>query len=119
MQSATASSTSGASRDEGLETIREGIFELSLYLVTAARGCVDERHMYGPLRLMSAVSRLSSLYSRSGALKPDPFLVNAAKEIDENLDKVMSSEDDFVAFMDQMVIKFTDELKRRELQGNS
>jgi hypothetical protein len=110
MQSGTASSN-----DEGLDSIREGIFELSIYLVTAARGCVDERHMYGPLRLMSAVSRLSSFYSRSSALKPDPFLMNAAKEIDENLDMVMSSEDDFVTFMDQMVIKFTDELKRREL----
>lgn len=116
MQSATASSSSSGSKNEGLDSIREGIFELSIHLVTAARGCVDERHMYGPLRLMNAVSRLSSLYSRSSALRPDQFVLNAAKEIDENLDKVMSSEDDFVAFMDQMVIKFTEELKRRELK---
>ncbi len=117
MQSDTPSSSSNSSQnDEGLEQIREGIFELSIYLVTAARGCVDERHMYGPLRLMSAVSRLSNLCPKDSALKPDAFLISAAKEIDENLDKVMSSEDDFITFMDQMVIKFTDELKRRELK---
>lgn len=113
-QSASASSSN--SQGEGLEPIREGIFQLSLYLVTAARGCVDEPHMYGPLRLMNAITRLSNLYSKSNALKPDQFLTSASKEIDENLDKVMSSEDEFIAFMDKMVIEFTEELKRRELQ---
>ena len=89
------------------------IFELSLYLLTSARGCVGEPHIYGPLRLMEAISRLVDLYSTTNSLRPDPFLQMAKKEIDENKYQVMASEDDFIAFMDKLIIEFTDELKRR------
>jgi hypothetical protein len=99
-------------RHGGKESLEEGIFELSVFLLTAARGLVDERHMYGPLRLLDGISRLTNLYSRSD-LKPDPFLLKVKKQIDEKKDLVMSSEDKFVEFMDQLILEFTEELKRR------
>jgi uncharacterized protein DUF6092 len=110
MQSSTASS---ASDKTGAESLQEAIFELSLFLLTAARGCVDEPHMYGPLRLMNAINRLSGLYSKSNLLTPDQFLLKRSKEIEENIDKVMSSEDEFIAFMDKMIVEFTTEMKTR------
>ena len=89
------------------------IFELALFLITAARGCVTEPHMYGPLRLVDAVSRLTDLYSKTDLLKTDKFLLTAKEKIDANKYKVMSSSEDFIKFIDEMISEFTDELKRR------
>ena len=89
------------------------IFELSLYMLTAARGCVGEPLIYGPLRLVEGISRLVDIYSQTEGFRPDPFLLKAKKEIDENKYQVMASEENFIAFMDKLIIEFTDELKRR------
>ena len=95
---------------DGAET---HVFELSLFLITAARGCVDEPKMYGPLRLIEARSRLADIYGKSDKLKPDPFMARAKAEIDANKYQVMASEETFVAFLDRMVVEFSDEMKRR------
>lgn len=97
----------------GRDSPEDHIFELSLYLLTSARGCVGEPHIYGPLRLVEGISRLVDIYSKTNLLKPDPFLQRAKKEIDENKYQVMASEDAFIAFMDKLIVEFTDELKRR------
>lgn len=89
------------------------LFELSLFLLTAARGCVDEPKMYGPLRLVDALSRLVDIYSKTDKLEPDPFLLKAKEEIDTKKYLVMASEDDFVAFIDSLIVRFADEMKRR------
>jgi hypothetical protein len=101
-----------------LDTPEEYIFELAVFLLTAARGCVTEPHMYGPLRLVDAVSRLADLYRKTDFLKTDGFLLDAKKEIDENKYKVMSSDEEFVQFIDRMIVKFTEELKRRYGRGS-
>jgi nitroreductase len=94
-------------------TPEQYIFELALFLLTAARGCVDEPHIYGPLRLVDAVSRLTKLYSKTDLLKSDDFLIRAQKKIDENELQVMASEEAFVKFIDDLIAEFIDELKRR------
>jgi len=86
---------------------------LSLYLLTAARGCVGEPHIYGPLRLVEAISRLVDIYSTTDTIHADPFLQRAKKEIDQNKYQVMASEENFIAFMDKLIVEFTDEMKRR------
>lgn len=95
------------------KSTEERIFELSLYLLTSARGCVGEPPIYGPLRLVEGISRLVDIYSKTDSFRPDPFLQKAKKEIDENKYRVMASEEEFVAFMDKLIVEFTDELKRR------
>jgi hypothetical protein len=100
-------------KNAGEEGAEAHIFELSLFLITAARGCVDEPKMYGPLRLIEAISRLADVYGRSDKLKPDPFMAKVKAEIDANKYQVMASEETFVAFLDKMVVEFTDEMKRR------
>jgi nitroreductase len=94
-------------------TLKDGIFTLALFLVTSARGCVKEPHVYGPVRLLDAVCRLADLYSKIDAPVADDFLVAAKQKIMENDNKSMVSEDDFVKFIDDLVIQFTDELIRR------
>jgi hypothetical protein len=46
-------------------------------------------------------------------MKPDPFLVEAKKKIDVQLDTAMTSEEDFMKFIDGLVSQFAEELKKR------
>ena len=62
---------------------------------------------------MDGVSRLASLYSRTDKLKQDEFLLKAKKEIDENENLVMASEEEFIALIDRLIAEFTSELERR------
>jgi vacuolar-type H+-ATPase subunit B/Vma2 len=96
-----------------IDSPEQYIFELSLYLLTAARGCVGEPHIYGPFRLLEAISRLTDLYSKTDKLKPDEFLLKAKKEIDEKKYVMMASEEEFIALMDKLITEFTSELERR------
>ena len=112
-QAMEGSDTSSSQTSNEKETPEQYIFELALFLLTAARGCVTEPHMYGPLRLVDAVSRLTNLYSKTDLLKSDQFLIDARKKIDEKKFVVMASSEEFVKFMDDMIGQFADELKKR------
>ena len=94
------------------EQISQGVFDYTLFLLTAARGCVDEPHMYGPLRLVDAVSRIIDIFSRANLIQ-DPFLTNLKKKIDEKKFVVMESEDEFVKFIDDLIATSVEEMKRR------
>ncbi len=100
--------------DKEAETgIEAFVFEYSLFLLTAARGTIDEPKIYGALRLVDGISRLTELYSKSPAVKKDDFLLGIKAEIQANLDRVLKSEEEFARFMDGLIVKFTDEMKRR------
>jgi len=94
----------------GIETF---LFEYSLYLLTSARGTVDEPKIYGALRLVDGIVRLEHIYSKCPGLKKDKFLLEIKSEIQTNLDRVLKSEEEFAKFMDSLIAKFTDEIKRR------
>jgi hypothetical protein len=96
--------------DDGIENF---FFEYSLFLLTAARGTVDEPKIYGALRLVDAIGRLTEVYSRSDAFGKDEFLLSVKSEIEANIDTALTSEADFVRFMDRLIVKFTDEMKKR------
>lgn len=102
-----------SNRRASVDSPEQYIFELSLYLLTAARGCVGEPHIYGSFRLLEGISRLADLYSKTDKLKPDEFLLKAKKEIDEKKYRMMASEDEFIALMDRLITEFTVELERR------
>jgi len=89
------------------------LFEYSIFLVTAARGTLDEPRVYGALRLIDGITRLTELYSKTSAVKPDKFLLEVKKEIQEKLDNVMQSEEALTSFIEQLIMKFTDEMERR------
>ena len=93
--------------------IDEFIFEYSIFLITAARGTLDEPKTYGALRLLDGITRLTDLYSKSPEIKPDKFLLEIRQEIQTSLDRAMKSEEMLTEFLDGLVIKFTDEIKRR------
>jgi nitroreductase len=88
------------------------IFELSLFLLTAARGCVTEPKIYGSLRLVEAVSKLMDLRLGTVANR-DLFLIQMKKKLDRGESIVMSSEAAFLKFMDDLIVEFINELESR------
>jgi len=96
------------------KTPEQFLFEYALFLLTAAQGSMSEPHIYATLRLLDGISRLLEVYSTTNSIKSDDFLIAAKKEIDANKHKAMVSELEYQVFIDELVRKFADELKRRK-----
>lgn len=92
------------------------LFDLAVFLATSARGCVEEPHLYGPFRLIDALSRLIELSKYAACIKEDPFLARMKRVIDEKKFLVVSDREAFKAFLDSLVGEFAKELKRRSLE---
>ena len=84
-------------------------FELALYLVAAARDCLDEPHIYGPFRLIEGVSKL---LANAG---PDEFLARANETINREKYNVMGGREQFEAWLDRLLREFAAEAKRRNV----
>jgi hypothetical protein len=69
--------------------------------VVSARGCVDEPHLYGPLRLIDAASRLIGIMRREG--RSSEVLDRVQRMIEEGKHLVMYDEEAFVRLLDQLV----------------
>ncbi len=93
------------------DELRSKLFDLTLFFLTAARGCVDEPQIYGPLRLIDGLSRVLQIQNITGV--NDPFLLSLKKEIDEKKYVVMASEEKFIKFIDELIKKSVGELKKR------
>jgi hypothetical protein len=81
--------------------------------LTAAQESTTEPRTYPTLRLLDAVGRLADLSSKTHLIEPDDFLIQAKKEIDAKKTKVVASDHESAKFIDDMVIKFTGELRKR------
>jgi len=72
-----------------------------VFLVVSARGCVEEPHLYGPLRLVDAASRLIEIMKREGRSSED--LNRVQMMIEEGKHLVMYDEEAFVKLLDRLV----------------
>jgi hypothetical protein len=95
------------------QTPHQGLFELIGYMLTSARGLVNEPPHYGPFRLLDGVSRLCALLEKEGG-ELVPFFTQLRKLIDERKFSVMTDEEEFVALMDELVLLYTKRLKGKE-----
>ena len=77
-------------------------FELICFMVTSARNLIQENRLYGPLRLVDAVSRLVDILEKLD-LK-SPRLEAIQERIEEGEDTVMESEEKFTAFLENLVM---------------
>ena len=97
----------------------EYLFELALFLATSARNCIDEPPLYGPFRLLDALSRLADFPEHDENLNKDPFLEEVKAFVDEKKFLVTSDVEGFTQAADVLVQRFAKELKRRSaLTGN-
>jgi hypothetical protein len=87
------------------------LLELAAFLATSARGCIDEPPVYGPFRLIDALSRLIDLPRYATCLKDDDFLRKIKAEIDEKKFSVMSDTEEFQNMLESVVLQVTRHLR--------
>lgn len=100
-------------KEERAITGDDYLLELVAFLATSARGCIDEPPMYGPLRLIEALSRLTDLPKYAKCLKEDEFLRNIKTEIEQKKQSLVFDVQEFQDMVDRIVLQVTKELKRR------
>jgi len=92
------------------------LFELVGYMVTSARNLLDETPMYGPFRLVDAVSRLVDWAGEDAS----PRLRGLRERIEAGKTSVMTDAAEFRAFLDELVfaiVEMMDELSPDVRQG--
>jgi hypothetical protein len=87
-------------------------FELVCYMVTSARNLIAENKLYGPFRLIDAVSRLIDIIEKLG-LK-SPRLETIQRQIEEGKYKVMETDEEFTAFLENLVMGLVPLMENRE-----
>lgn len=87
---------------------KEQAIKLITYLVTSARGCVDEPKIYGSFRLVDSATRLFDTLRESGAIEDGSELAEVVEKINEYKYTCMTDEKQFVAMLDEVVDKLVD-----------
>jgi hypothetical protein len=82
--------------------LEQEFFELVCYMVSSARNLIPEPKLYGPFRLIDAVSRLIDILRRMDL--SSPRLETIQKKIEEDKYSVMDSEEKFTTFMENLVM---------------
>ncbi len=82
------------------ELVKDPHFKVLSFLITSARGCVDEPKLYGPLRLIDAAARLIDVMEAEGKVNDD--LRRLRDLIREKMYLVMYDEEGFIKFLDEV-----------------
>jgi len=88
-------------------------FELLVFLVTSARGCVDEPKLYGTFRLVDAASKLIGFVLGNHPEQSEGFLRDLKQEIDGRKLSLMTDLKEYVEFLSDTTQKVAQELRRR------
>ena len=93
----------------GNSKVDKEMLEFMGYLVTSARGLVDEPALYGPFRLLEGVSKLCTILEEAG-IGDRAFITSLQKKVDGGKFSVMTDRNAFVAMMDDVVLDVTKQL---------
>ncbi len=88
----------------------DGLFDLIGYMLTSARGLLDEPAEYGPFRLAEGVSRLCGLMSDSSS-RHHELLERLRLIIDRDKFTMMTDVEAFKRLLDSAVLEFARGLK--------
>jgi len=91
----------------------DDIFRLALYLLTSARGCLDEPKIYGVVRLLEVLVRVIDFQTASKQLEKDPFLESMKPRIDRLKILIMENPKEVQEKLDETIREFTAELEKR------
>ena len=98
------------------KTGNDYLFEIAVFLATSAQGCLNEPPLYGPFRLLDALSKLADFPDHATGLSPDQFLKEIKAIVDDKKFLVMYDVDAFKKAIEEIVEKFAKEMKKRYLQ---
>jgi hypothetical protein len=100
-----------AAKEQNLpRLLDDGLFDLIGYLLTSARGLLDEPAEYGPFRLVEGVSRLCGLMSDSSS-RHQELLGRLKLIIDRDKFTMMTDAEVFKGLLDNAVLEFTRSMK--------
>lgn len=88
------------------ENYEEEMLDLVAYMLTSARGLLDEPAAYGPFRLLEGASRLCAVLIAEGHGKA-AALSDLKEKIDERKFVLMTDEKAFTALLDETVLDIT------------
>lgn len=92
------------------ELYRE-LMELMGFMITSARGLLDEPQMYGPFRLIDGASKLCAIMENRVEVDNE-LLARIKDKIDEGKFNVMTDLSSFTSMLDEVVLDFTKKLKK-------
>ncbi len=92
------------------KVMEKELFDFMGYLLTSARGLVEEPQMYGPFRLIEGVSKLCEILLKEETEFEEIYKLLKDK-IDERKFSLMTDENEFIALMDETVLDFTRKMK--------
>jgi hypothetical protein len=97
------------------ERVRRGEWlELFCFMTSSARGLIGEPMLYGPFRLVDSLERIIDLLKKQNLLRDD-FLKAEMEKIKVKKLVVVTDENEFIAFLDELVMDFVKELKKELL----
>lgn len=100
-----------AAKEQNLPALLDdGLFDLIGYLLTSARGLLDEPVEYGPFRLVEGVSRLCGLMGNSSS-RHQELLGRLKLIIDRDKFTMMTDAEAFKGLLDNAVLEFTRSMK--------
>ncbi|MGC8701227.1 MAG: DUF6092 family protein [Thermoplasmata archaeon] len=82
------------------EILNNKHFQLLSFLITSARGCVDEPPIYGPLRLLDASSKVIDIMEKEGIT--NETILKIKYKIQMAMDIIMTNENEFVKIVDDI-----------------
>ena len=91
------------------DKLKKELFELICYMIVSARNLDQETKMYGPFRLVDAASKLIEILEKNEIY--DEFLSQVRTIIEVNKYKVMTDKEEFLSFLDDLVLKMVAKLK--------
>lgn len=98
------------------KSTKDYLFELTAYMASSARGCLEEPPSYGTFRLIDALSRVLKIQEFLPDSERDPFLEKVREDIERNKFLKSSNPEAFVRFLDNLILELAKEAKRRYIQ---
>ncbi len=87
-------------------------FQLLAFLITSARGCIDEPKLYGPLRLLDAATKLIEIMEKEG--KCDEDILKLKELIEESIDTLIYDEEAFIESLDELTKKLAKIIRKQK-----
>lgn len=99
---------------ERANVLRGEWLALFCFMTSSARGLIGEPVLYGPFRIVDSLEKILELLENQSLLS-DEFLKTEREKIEEKKLVVVTDEDEFIAFLDELVMDFAKELKKEAL----
>lgn len=81
------------------------IIKLFAYMITSARGCVDEPKIYGPFRLVDSISKLYGILKKNNLIGNEE-VSKIIEKIEDKKYSCMTDEKEFVMMLDNVIDDF-------------